>query len=82
MLCSAPVVRLSLHNSSRAALTKPLLTVADKCSTPRDEIAMTASLWYGFAADLLTDLMSNLPRPLSFPSPLAPHLTPLTTAPT
>lgn len=43
---------------------------------------MAASLWYGFAAGLLTDLMSNLPRPLSFSSTLAPHLTPLTTAST
>jgi len=82
MLCSASVVRLSLHNSSRTTLLKPLLTVADECPTPRDEIAMAASLWYGFAAHLLSDLMSNLPRPLSFPSALAPHLTPLTTAST
>ncbi|KAE9370245.1 hypothetical protein N431DRAFT_343209 [Stipitochalara longipes BDJ] len=29
----------------------------DKCSTPRDEMAKAASLWYSFAADLLTDLM-------------------------
>jgi hypothetical protein len=82
MLCSARVVRLSLHNSSRTTLPRPLLTVADECSTPRDEIAMAASLWYGFAADFLTDLVSNLPRPLSFPSALALHLKPLTTAST
>jgi hypothetical protein len=43
---------------------------------------MAPSLWYSFAADLLIDLMSNLPRPLSSPSPLAPHLKPLTTAST
>lgn len=32
---------------------------AGECSTPRDAVAKSASLWYSLAADLLTDLMST-----------------------
>ena len=58
MLGSPLVVSPPLRDSSKSTLSKQLLTLADECSTPRDETAKAASLWYSFVSELLTDLAS------------------------